>query len=67
MIKYDKLFLLLDKHNITTYYIRKNKITGEGTLTKLRNNEHVSTLTLEKFCALLNCQPGDLVEYFPDE
>jgi putative transcriptional regulator len=66
MIKYDKLFKLLDEKNITTYYIRKYKVTGEGTLTKLRNNEPVNTKTIEVFCELLNCQPGDLMEYVPD-
>ena len=66
MIKYDKLFKLLEQKNITTYYIRKNKITGEATLTKLRNNEPVNTITIDKFCELLQCQPGDLMEYVPD-
>ena len=66
MIKYDKLFKLLEQKNITTYYIRKNKITGEATLTKLRNNEPVNTMTIDKFCSILNCQPGDLMEYVPD-
>ena len=66
MIKYDKLFKLLDEKNISTYYIRKNKITGEATLTKLRNNEPVNTMTIDKFCSILNCQPGDLMEYVPD-
>lgn len=63
MIKYDKLFKLLEEKHITTYYIRKNKITGEATLTKLRNNEPVTTATIDKFCALLQCQPCDLMEY----
>lgn len=66
MIKYDNLFKLLEQKNITTYYIRKNKITGEATLTKLRNNEPVNTKTIDVFCSLLNCQPGDIMKYVPD-
>ena len=27
----------------------------------------VSAFTLEKICAVLECQPGDLMEYIPDE
>lgn len=65
MIKYDKLFKKMEKENITTYYIRKNKICGEGTLTKMRNNEDVSTKTINRFCEVLNCQPGDIMEYVP--
>lgn len=66
MIKYDKLFKKLEEKHITTYYIRKNKITGEATLTKLRNNEPVTTATIDKFCMMLQCQPGDLMEFVPD-
>lgn len=66
MIKYNKLFAKLDEKGISSYYIRKNKITGEATLTKLRNNEPVNTATIDRFCALLDCQPSDLMEYVPD-
>lgn len=66
MIKYDKLFKKLEEKGITSYYIRKNKVIGEATLTKFRNNEPVNTATIDKFCALLDCQPGDLMEYVPD-
>jgi putative transcriptional regulator len=27
----------------------------------------VNAATIEKLCAALDCQPGDLLEYFPDE
>lgn len=66
MIKYDKLFKLLEEKKITTYYIRKCNVTGEATLTKLRNNKPVNTKTIDVFCKLLECQPGDLMEYVPD-
>ena len=66
MIKYDKLFKKLEEKQISTYYIRKNKVMGEATLTKLRKNEPVATSTIDKLCALLDCQPGDLMEFVPD-
>ena len=66
MIVYDKLFKRLDERGITSYLIRKNKIMGESTLQKLRKNEPVTTATLNRLCELLDCQPGDLMEYVPD-
>ena len=66
MIVYDKLFKMLDERGITSYFIRKNKIMGESTLQKLRKNEPVTTATLNRLCELLECQPGDLMEYVPD-
>ncbi|MBS5388823.1 MAG: helix-turn-helix transcriptional regulator [Clostridiales bacterium] len=34
---------------------------------KLRNNKLVSWDNISTVCNLLNCQPGDIVEYIPDE
>ena len=43
--------------------IRKDKIMGQATLQQLRNNELVSWKTIETLCKLLDCQPGDIIEY----
>lgn len=67
-ISYQKLFGLLDERNISTYYLRQNKIIGQQTYYNLKNGKgNLGTETLEKLCKLLNCQPGDLMEYVPDE
>ena len=49
-----------------TSKIRKDKIMGEAMLQKLRAGQMVSWATLETICALLDCQPGDLLEYIPE-
>ena len=36
---------------------------GEHTIQQLRKGELVSWNTIDKICALLDCQPGDLVRY----
>jgi len=51
----------------STYRIRKDKLLGEATLQKLRQNEPVSWENISTICRLLNCQPGDLIEYVPDD
>jgi len=52
----------------STYQIRQNNILNQSTVTKLRNNETTLTLVnINKLCKLLDCQPGDLLEYVPDE
>lgn len=47
--------------------LRKEKLMGESYMTQLRRGEMVSWKTIETICRLLNCQPGDLVEYVPEE
>jgi putative transcriptional regulator len=67
MIKYDKLFALLKEKGYTTYRIRKEKLIGEGTLTALRNGTGgLDARTINKLCATLGCQPGDIMEYVED-
>lgn len=43
--------------------IRQEKIMGQRELQKLRHNELVSWATIETICKLLQCQPGDILEY----
>ena len=53
----------LKEAGYNTSTIRKEKIMGEAMLQKLRSGQIVSWATLETICELLNCQPGDLIEY----
>lgn len=46
--------------------IRKEKIFGESTMQKFRASEVVSTDNIARLCELLDCQPGDILEYVPD-
>lgn len=43
--------------------IRNEKLIGQSYLTQLRHGELVSWKTIETICQLLNCQPGDILEY----
>ena len=53
----------LKESGYNTSRIRKEKIMGEAMLQKLRNGEMVSWAVLETICSLLDCQPGDLIEF----
>ena len=46
-----------------TSRIRKEKIMCEAMLQKIRSGQMVSWAILETICDLLDCQPGDLIEY----
>jgi len=67
-IIYDKLFSLLKERGYTTYKIRKENLIGQGTLTAIKNGTGgLDAKTISKLCALLDCQPGDIMEFVPDE
>lgn len=46
-----------------TNRIRKEKLLSEGTLQLIREGKIVNSANLAKICKLLNCQPGDILEY----
>ena len=62
---YDKLFNKLKEKEISTYQLRQNGVSPT-IINKLVHGNNVNTSTLEYFCRLLNCQPGDIMEYIPD-
>lgn len=57
----------LKNNGYTTYRIKKEKILSESTLQKFRHKEGISWSNLDTLCSLLQCQPGDLLAYIPDE
>lgn len=62
-IKYGKLFNLLESRgHSATYWLRQNGV-HPATVNKLRKNERVNTDTIGLLCRLLDCQPGDIMEY----
>lgn len=43
------------------------KIFGDSTIQTIRRGNVVSVANLATICELLNCQPGDILEYVEDE
>ena len=67
-IVYNKLFDLLKEKGYTTYKIRQEKLIGQATLTAIKNGTGgLDAKTLARLCAVLDCQPGDLMEYVKDD
>lgn len=63
--KIDVLNALKEKGYNTTK-IRAEGLLSQSTLQKFRNQQGVSWENLETLCRLLECQPGDLLEYAED-
>ena len=38
-----------------------------ATMSKINKNEYVSLEIIDRICSALDCQPGDIIEYIPDE
>lgn len=68
MIRYRMEILpALKAAGYSTNKIRTDKLMGQATLQQLRHGELASWKTIDTVCRLLDCQPGDLLEYVADE
>ena len=67
MIRFDKLWALMEQKGISTYYLREHCGIDSKTIRRLRANENTETKTLSKLCAVLDCRLEDIAEYIPDE
>lgn len=64
--KFDVLAALKEK-GYSQNRMRVEKLIGQSYLTQLRHGELVSWKAIETICQLLDCKPGDLLDYVPDE
>lgn len=53
----------LKEAGFSTAKLRKERIMGEATIQQLRTSQLVSWATMTKICEMLDCQPGDIIEY----
>ena len=57
----------LKEAGYNTNRLRKEKLLSEGVIQSLRENKYIALQNISKICELLNCQPGDLLEYVPED
>lgn len=50
----------------TSYRIRQDALINQTALQKIREGRMIAWEQLNTICRLLDCQPGDLIEYVPD-
>lgn len=63
--KIDVLQALKEK-GYSTYKLRREKILSESTIQAFRTGDLVSYENIAKLCRLLDCQPGEILEYVED-
>lgn len=66
-ISFKKLEKLLYEKGKKWQFLRDSGISP-GIVAKMKDKSgHTDTRTIQKVCMLLDCQPGDIMEYVPDD
>ena len=53
----------LRERGYTSAKLRKDKLLAEGVMQSLRESKPISWSNISRICELLECQPGDILEY----
>ncbi|MEK5407685.1 MULTISPECIES: helix-turn-helix domain-containing protein [Paenibacillus] len=67
MISYKPFQKLLIDREIKKQDLLKMTGISSATMAKLNTNEYVSLEVIDKLCAALSCQPGDLLEHIAEQ
>ena len=67
MIIFTNTLKLLSENGWSTYRLIKEKKISNGTISRLRTKQSVSTDTIDTICELCHCQPSDLMRHVPNE
>lgn len=66
-ISYNKLWKLLVDKKMSKADLRKAAGIAPNTMTRLRRDEEVTLTVLNKICATLEVDIGDIMEFLPEE
>lgn len=66
MIKFDKLWKVMEEKGVSTYQLRENCGIDSKTVRRLKANENIETKTINKLCFALKCRVEDIMEYVED-
>ena len=62
-VSYAKLFERMEQRGLKKVDLRKTYKINPKTVDSLVNNRSVTVDTIIQLCEILDCQPGDLMEY----
>lgn len=57
------ILAMLKEKGISTYKLRQEKLLPESTVQSIRAGKPISWENIHQLCKLLDCQPGDIIEY----
>ena len=67
MIKYDRLWITMEKKGITQYDLYTRYNVNRSQLNRLRHNQNVEVNTIDRLCNILQCNVEDIMEHIPDD
>lgn len=67
MISYERLWNTMKERGITQYDLYTHHNVTRSQINRLKHNQNVEMITIDKLCNILQCKIEDIVEHIPTE
>ena len=67
MISYEPFWATLKKRGITTYALINRFHISSATIDRMKKGGGISTMKIDDFCQILDCDVADIIRYIPDK
>ena len=67
MIKFDRLWVTMEKKGVTQYDLYTHHNVNRAQLDRLRHNQNIEVNTIDRLCNILQCSVEDIMEHVPDD
>lgn len=66
LISFDPFWKTLKKKRISTYVLIKKYNISSATIARMKKGDGISTMKIDDFCRILDCNVEDIIQYRPD-
>lgn len=66
LISFEPFWETLRKKGISTYTLIKKYNISSATIDRMKKGDGISTMKIDDFCKILNCNVEEIIRYFPD-
>jgi DNA-binding Xre family transcriptional regulator len=66
MISYEPFWNTLKQKGISTYTLINKYHISSATIARMKSGGGISTMKIDDFCRILECEVSDIIKYVPD-
>lgn len=67
MISYERLWKTMKERGVTQYDLYTHYNVTRSQINRLKHNQNVEMITIDKLCSILQCRIEDIAEHIPVE
>ncbi len=67
MISYAPFWETLKRKGVSTYVLIKKHNISSATIDRIKKGNGISTMKIDDFCRILECNVQDIIQYLPDK